>query len=430
MAGTSTTQARIEVDRHNVEIVRAEASLKGEREVSRIRLVVQGMRLVAFPTMLLLTGQSLELSWARVLILAAYTLFTLVTFLGVRRTTPSVRRAEVLPLVVTVLDIAFIGSMSLTAASYDRELQTEMAGIGLALVLAFSTVRANHKHVAVAVGLAMAAYLGVALLQWRNGIYVSPVAVMFVIVTYGALGRLMVYLSQQVGTMFVDLRRRDNLSRFLPKQIVDRVLSLDDTALLPMKREVTVLFSDIRDFTSLSEKMDPKALLDLLDFYFGHMSQIVKGREGIVNKFIGDGMLCFWGVPEKLEAHADAAVQAALDMRKKLEEINAQRTVAGEAPLRIGIGIHTGVVAAGMLGGQEYTVIGDAVNLASRIEGLTKVHQTDILVSETTWKQLGDKYPGTRCAEEWVKGREESVTVYALAPAPALAEVPARWIAP
>ena len=188
--------------------------------------------------------------------------------------------------------------------------------------------------------------------------------------------------------------------------------------LAPSQREVTVLFTDIRDFTAMSEQMAPSEVLAFLDRYFGHMSQIVKGHDGIVNKFLGDGMLAVWGAPDSDELHAEKALKAALDMRKKLKEFNQERVHEGKAPIRMGIGIHTGIVAAGMLGGadqHEYTVIGDAVNLASRIEGLTKSLGVDLLVSESTWKQLKAKFEGVRAGEEHVKGRVESVVVYTVA---------------
>jgi adenylate cyclase len=164
--------------------------------------------------------------------------------------------------------------------------------------------------------------------------------------------------------------------------------------------------------------MTPAEVLQLLDFYFGHMSQIVKGHDGVVGKFIGDGMLAFWGVPDRVDDHALRAVRAARDMRRAVRELNQYREQHGLPALRVGIGIHTGVVAAGMLGGAlqaEYTIIGDAVNVASRIEGLTKQHDVDVLISETTWNQLGDARPGERIASAEIRGRKEPVTLYTLA---------------
>jgi adenylate cyclase len=217
--------------------------------------------------------------------------------------------------------------------------------------------------------------------------------------------------------MFLELRGLDNLTRFLPPQVASRIVKQGETSLMPVQREVTILFSDIRDFTTLSETLPPQQVLKLLDDYFGHMTRIVMAREGMVNKFLGDGMLACWGVPERTDDHAEQAMRAALDMRAKLVELNAWREQQGEPPLRIGIGLHTGVVAAGMLGGtqqHEYTIIGDAVNVASRVEGLTKVLAVDILVSESTWKRGGGRFQGELMGEERVKGRQESVVLYAL----------------
>jgi adenylate cyclase len=122
-------------------------------------------------------------------------------------------------------------------------------------------------------------------------------------------------------------------------------------------------------------------------------------------------------VPDLQDDHAERALKAAVDMRRKMVELNAARAQAGIANFRIGIGVHTGVVAAGMLGGidqREYTVIGDAVNLASRIEGLTKLLGTDILASETAWAQGGKRFTGERVGEEHVKGRDAAVVIYAV----------------
>jgi adenylate cyclase len=217
--------------------------------------------------------------------------------------------------------------------------------------------------------------------------------------------------------MFVDLRKRDNLLRFLPEPVARRLLEHGESALQPVQREVTVLFVDIRDFTTLSESLAPRDVLQFLDEFFGHLSQIVKGHDGIVNKFLGDGMLAFWGVPETDAAHATNALKAVLDIRREVSDLNAQRIQHGLAPIRVGMGVHSGTVAAGMLGGadqHEYTIIGDAVNVASRVEGLTKLHGLDALASESTWRLCNGRFRGARVAEEKVKGRQETVVVYSV----------------
>lgn len=273
--------------------------------------------------------------------------------------------------------------------------------------------RAHLAHVVLSTLTSIAAVATVAVLQgWAH-----PVWTPFTCSCLFALGLLIGFTNRRVGSMFTDIRRRENLSRFLPRQVVERVLAQGGLALQPVQREVTILFSDIRSFTSMSESLAPGEVLKFLDEYFGHMGQIVRGHEGMLNKFLGDGMLAVWGVPDHQTDHAERAIRAALDMRKKLVEFNEHRVRDGQPAIRIGIGIHTGVVAAGMLGGadqREYTVIGDAVNLASRIEGLTKTAGTDLLVSESSWAQTHGKFAGARVGEEKVKGREAAVVLFSV----------------
>jgi adenylate cyclase len=244
-----------------------------------------------------------------------------------------------------------------------------------------------------------------------------PISSLYITVGYVLLGVLVAQTQRMLREDFTRLRRLSNLKRFLPSQIAERVYQRGDEALSPVSREVTVMFTDIRDFTAQSERMEPREVLRFLDDYFGHMSQIVRGHDGVVSKFIGDGMLAFWGVPEANPKHAEGALRAALDMRKKLVELNAARANEGLTPIHIGVGVHTGVVAAGLLGRadaplSEYTVIGDAVNLASRIEGLNKKLGTDLLVSEETFRAAGDRFDGQLLGEEHVKGRERPVVLY------------------
>jgi adenylate cyclase len=145
------------------------------------------------------------------------------------------------------------------------------------------------------------------------------------------------------------------------------------------------------------------------------MSLVVKGHDGVVGKFLGDGMLAFWGTPDRIADHASRAVKAARDMRRVVVELNVERARTGLAPIAIGIGIHTGKVAAGMLGGSlqsEYTIIGDAVNVASRIEGLTKEHKLDLLISETTKAAITVETREVATAE--IRGRAEPIVLYTL----------------
>jgi adenylate cyclase len=411
--GSETTVARFELARANEEQVLAESSLKGERAVSVVRLALCGLLGVSQSGIARLFGEPMIRDPIRGGMVVAYVSFAILAFIALRVQIPNRRRSMWMPIPTTLADTSFLVAIGLRSWQLSGNFHAEMTAAAGAVMVAFSVARHSRLHVVLSTVLSTAAYVSLCVVTdhivWGR--------ISFVVGNYIALGLLIGWTNGQVSGMFLGLRRRDNLSRFLPRQVVDRVLRQGDEALVPVQREVTILFSDIRDFTSLSETLPPQAVLKLLDDYFGHMTQIVMAREGMVNKFLGDGMLACWGVPDHTEDHAEQAMRAALDMRTKLEELNAWREQQGEPRLRIGIGLHTGVVAAGMLGGaqqHEYTIIGDAVNVASRVEGLTKVLGVDILVSESTWKRGGARFQGERMGEEPVKGRKEPVVLYSL----------------
>ncbi len=216
------------------------------------------------------------------------------------------------------------------------------------------------------------------------------------------------------------LRERDQLKetfgKYVTRQVAERILA-GQAVLGGEMVPVTVLFSDIRGFTSISEKMDPKALLDFLNVYFSGMVDCVMQRSGVVDKFIGDAIMAVFGAPVPQPDDALRAVQSALDMRARLDELNAGFAARGLPQVRIGIGIHSGTVVAGNMGHvdrMEYTVIGDPVNLASRLESLTKELGTDILLSEDTFLKVRDAVEAEPLREIQVRGREQPVRVYRL----------------
>lgn len=414
MPSSETTLARVELARRHEELVLAEASLEGERVLSWARL---GLVVLLTASQLLRRIDGAQHPDAlRGLGALLYWLFTLGTIVALRRARPDPRRAQG-AFWLTCVDAAFFWWMAFRSSVLVHrgvgQFEPEMLAAGFAVPVMFTISRFSNWQVAAAAALSSAGYLSLA---WKLP-DASPHAMAFVVATYVVLAIVVAIASARVRNLFSKLRRRDNLARFLAPQVVEQVMRFGEAALAPTQREATLLFSDLRDFTTLSEKMEPRALLELLDGYFTDMTRIVKGCDGIVNKFIGDGMLAVWGVPERQPNHAQLAMKAALAMRARVAEINAVREREGLPPLRIGIGIHTGTVAAGMLGGadqHEYTVIGDAVNVASRIEGLNKEHRTDILVSEAAWAHAGSRFEGALVGESTVKGRQVPVRVYAL----------------
>jgi adenylate cyclase len=186
--------------------------------------------------------------------------------------------------------------------------------------------------------------------------------------------------------------------------------------------QATVLFSDIRGFTSLAERMPPEQLLRVLNRYFTEMVTAVMQNDGIVDKFIGDCIMAVWGPPTPSPRDAQLAVKAALEMRRRLDVLNREFAAQGLPELQTGIGIHSGPVVAGNIGAEgdastagkmEYTVIGDTVNLASRLESMTKEMKVDVLLSEDTVR-LAEKVDVEALSEVKVRGRESTVRVYRL----------------
>ena len=179
-------------------------------------------------------------------------------------------------------------------------------------------------------------------------------------------------------------------------------------------REVSVLFQDIRGFTSLSEKTPPEVLLQMLNTFFTEMVAAVEAHGGVVKQFTGDGVMALFGAPGVQPEHPALAVRAALNMLARLETFNLRRQAHGAVPLRIGIGIHTGEVVAGCVGPDtrlEYGVVGDAVNLASRVQDLTKQLGVPILVTDDTAARLGPEFVFGKRAILPVRGKEQPVGV-------------------
>jgi adenylate cyclase len=203
--------------------------------------------------------------------------------------------------------------------------------------------------------------------------------------------------------------------RFLDPNIVAQLVESGevDHQANAVSREITVLFSDIRGFTSLSETSPPEAVVELLNRYFTKQVEVIFRHGGTLDKFIGDAIMAFWGAPIANPDHASAAVAAAIDMSKALEELRGDLGELGAA-LDIGIGLHSGMAVVGFIGSPDrldYTVIGDTVNLASRIEGLTK-GVARVLVSEATRAAAADRFDFVERGQHKVKGREAPVILY------------------
>ncbi|MGE5182946.1 MAG: adenylate/guanylate cyclase domain-containing protein [Acidobacteriota bacterium] len=225
-------------------------------------------------------------------------------------------------------------------------------------------------------------------------------------------------LANGFNAMVDGLQERDKLRTTMGKYMTEAVVAhllAGEVELGGKTLEVTILFCDLRDFTTLSEKRAAQEIVGLLNEYFTDMVECVMAEGGVVDKYIGDNIMAVFGAPVARHDDAARAVRAAVTMRDALGKLNERFEARGMPALRFGIGLHTGEVVAGNIGSakrMEYTVIGDAVNLASRLESKTKEVGTDILISEATFERAKDVVEGEPAGEVHVKGREQGVQIY------------------
>ncbi len=211
-------------------------------------------------------------------------------------------------------------------------------------------------------------------------------------------------------------REKRRLSRYFSPQVVEAILREGkDEALASRRREVTVLFADIRDFTTISEKLAPEEVVTLLREYLTAMTEIVLRYDGTLDKYVGDAIMALFGAPFSHGDDAVRAVRAALEMQERALALSPSWEARCDRPLRIGVGINTGEAVVGTIGSKqrlEYTAVGDPVNLASRLEGITKEFQASIVISQTTYEAVQGLFPTRLLGEIRVKGREAPVKVY------------------
>jgi adenylate cyclase len=233
------------------------------------------------------------------------------------------------------------------------------------------------------------------------------------------LGVVLPGLEQAVNQEREKARIRRLFSRFISPAMVEQLLETPRLETLNKRANLTILFSDIRGFTSLSERLAPEEVVAFLNPYLAKMAEIIHKHGGTVDKYEGDAILAFWGEPLPLPDHALRAVRAALEMRLALDGLAADWRAEGIAPERfeIGIGLNSGEVFVGLLGSEQrinYTVIGDNVNLAARLQDLTKTYAWPVLMSETVYRQVETEFEGEFVAETLVKGKQEPVRLYKL----------------
>ncbi|MBF2080455.1 MAG: GAF domain-containing protein [Synechococcales cyanobacterium T60_A2020_003] len=213
-------------------------------------------------------------------------------------------------------------------------------------------------------------------------------------------------------------RLKSTMYRYMTQELAEQLLENPDAAKMGGDRkDVSVLFSDIRSYTTLTENLMAEEVVELLNQYFEAMVDAVFTYKGTLDKYIGDAIMAVFGSPLPLDEHEWMAVQTALEMRQRLRLFNQRRSEQGQIPIKIGIGINSDVVISGNIGSSrrmEFTAIGDGVNLSSRLEGASKLYGTDIVISESTYKPCADRIWARELDYIRVKGKTKPVAVYEL----------------
>jgi adenylate cyclase len=202
--------------------------------------------------------------------------------------------------------------------------------------------------------------------------------------------------------------------RFVPADVVERLTRAGDD-FAPERRQVTMLFADLRGFTALCDRLDPAVTVNILNDYFRHMTVAIGHHHGHVTEFVGDGLLALFGALESDPWQARDAVLAALEMRAALARYNLALRQKGLPELRFGIGIHGGEVVTGVIGTaglSKFSVTGDPINVASRVEGLTSKYEVDLLITEDIRRQVDDQFRLRPMAPAMVKGKAEPIQTY------------------
>jgi adenylate cyclase len=237
-----------------------------------------------------------------------------------------------------------------------------------------------------------------------------------------ALAIAMAYLSSTAYHFIMERQQnvliKGMFSQYVSKSVVNELLANPDKLKLGGERKtLTILFSDIAGFTTFAEKKEPEELVSFINEFLNEMTEIILSNGGTLDKYLGDAVMAFWGAPIAVEDHAYKACLTALQMQDKLAELRDRWSLTGETPIHIRIGINSGEVIVGNIGGEnrfDYTVLGDDVNLASRLEGANKEYGTNIMISGTTYEFVKEKVLVRELDVIRVKGKTEPTTIYEL----------------
>ncbi|MCF8208917.1 MAG: adenylate/guanylate cyclase domain-containing protein [Rhodoferax sp.] len=283
-----------------------------------------------------------------------------------------------------------------------------LVGLGLALLLP----RVSAPRAVLLSLLMLGVLVGINFWFFSAGGLVLPLAAS-VSMTFTAFAVNMSY------GYFVESRSKRELANlfgtYVPPELVDEMVKDPDSySMKATNRELTVMFCDMRGFTKMSEHMEPIQLQELLNGVFSRLTGIIRGNRGTIDKYMGDCVMAFWGAPVETSQHASLATKSAMEMAAVIKDINDEHRARGLPEIGIGVGLNTGFMCVGDMGSdirRSYTVIGDAVNLGSRLEGLSKAYGVDIVISETT-QAVAAGYAWQELDRVRVKGKELAVAIF------------------
>ncbi|HUB09197.1 MAG TPA: adenylate/guanylate cyclase domain-containing protein, partial [Myxococcales bacterium] len=299
-----------------------------------------------------------------------------------------------------------------------------LLGFGLGFGALFASLAIPWAMAALAAG--VLGYHATAYLFFAKGLDVCAALPILELLALFPVAIVYRYLTEEREKRFI----REAFRYYLTASVMDAVLA--DPSRLKLggeKRELTVLFSDIRGFTTLSEHLPPEQLVHMLNDYLTPMTDVVFENGGTLDKYMGDAIMAFFGAPVDQPDHALRACRTATQMLEKLAELKARWAAEGLPPIDIGIGINSGPMVVGNMGSQsrfDYTVMGDAVNLGSRLEGTNKLYGTNAIMSESTFAQVKESVVARELDSVVVKGKEQPVRIYELI---AVGVPPAAWLA-
>ncbi|WPB56871.1 adenylate/guanylate cyclase domain-containing protein [Xylophilus sp. GOD-11R] len=290
---------------------------------------------------------------------------------------------------------------------------TALTTLAAGMLLAFSLPLLSLAWGVLTTAIVAAALIGANVWFFAGQGLVLPIALPLLTV-------LAVFAADVVAGYFIETRSKRQLARlfgtYVPGELVTEMLREPGRySMQAENRDLTVMFCDMRGFTAMSETMEPLALQALLNRVFSRLTEVIRHQRGTIDKYMGDCVMAFWGAPVAAPDHARLAVRAGIDMAEAIRTLNQEHAELGLPAIGVGIGINTGVMCVGDMGSdlrRSYTVIGDAVNLGSRLEGLSRLYGVDVVVSESTREQAGDDFGWLELDLVTVKGRQRPVRVF------------------